>query len=338
MRHWLILGGLLSFGFLAGVGGAVSHDFGVVRCDAPVDRCAAAAALTLAPDAEALCRSAASPTDDSSIERRFSRAMQRYNKQGKVVAREVLMGQLERKTCDRSFARPSSQELNAEQVYARLKPSTVLVGSIYNCGRCSRWHTGLASGFVVGSDGVIATNHHVVESDRKDALGVMLADGRVFPVKEVLAANEAADVALVKIDVKGLIALPLRVDAPVGARVYVLGHPDGQYFSFSEGLIARYLRLRVKAGVRPRRMAITADFAKGSSGSPVVDASGAVVGIVSSTRSIYYNDVKGDPRNLQMVLKHCVTGADVAALVADSASAKPKIEAKPARRPQPRLY
>jgi S1-C subfamily serine protease len=53
-------------------------------------------------------------------------------------------------------------------------------------------------------------------------------------------------------------------------------------------------------------MAITADYAKGSSGGPVLNARGEVVGMVSSTNSIYYTREKGQNQNLQMVIKSCV--------------------------------
>ena len=57
-------------------------------------------------------------------------------------------------------------------------------------------------------------------------------------------------------------------------------------------------------------MSITADYAKGSSGGPVVDDAGHVVGMVSTTESIYYGSRANDPKDpkgpLQMVVKNCV--------------------------------
>ena len=62
-------------------------------------------------------------------------------------------------------------------------------------------------------------------------------------------------------------------------------------------------------------MQITADFARGSSGGPVLDARGRAVGMVASTGSVHYNNDHGEQKNLQMVFKECVTADAIRALV-----------------------
>ena len=52
-------------------------------------------------------------------------------------------------------------------------------------------------------------------------------------------------------------------------------------------------------------MAITAEFAKGSSGGPVFDEKGNVIGLAASTVSIYYHEGQGKKDNLQMVQRQC---------------------------------
>ena len=54
-------------------------------------------------------------------------------------------------------------------------------------------------------------------------------------------------------------------------------------------------------------IAITADFAKGSSGAPVFNEFGAVIGSVNNTQSTYYSEKNGVKNNLQMVFKNTVS-------------------------------
>jgi len=68
--------------------------------------------------------------------------------------------------------------------------------------------------------------------------------------------------------------------------------------------VARHTLWRTKAGVEAF-MSITADFAKGSSGCPVLDEHGTVIGIVNNTESIYYDDDGHRKQlDLQMVVKN----------------------------------
>jgi len=62
-------------------------------------------------------------------------------------------------------------------------------------------------------------------------------------------------------------------------------------------------------------MAVTADFARGSSGGPAFNDCGNVVGFVCSTSSVYYKVGQGRKDDLQMVFKNCVTAASVLKLI-----------------------
>ena len=170
----------------------------------------------------------------------------------------------------------------------------------------SKWHTSMASAFAIGQDGIIVTNHHVLAEDEGEILGAMDAEGTVYGVEKVLAANRAADLVILKLRDAKLIPMSLGKPANVGADVWVISHPNRKLYTMTKGTVSRY-HMIFKNGQKPgRRMSITADYAKGSSGAPVFNHKGQVVGVVSATSSIYYSIENGKKENLQMVVKNCI--------------------------------
>lgn len=218
--------------------------------------------------------------------------------------------------------------------YEELAKSVYIIGSVTKCGKCEKWHlASTATAWCLTSDGVLVTNHHVFAKAAGTSWGVCSVDGKVFRVLEVLATNEAADVALFQVDAKDLTPLPVGSDPEVGARVSIISHPDRRFFFRSTGEVARYLKYRARPSLKETIwMSVTADFARGSSGGPVLNADGEVVGMVSSTQSIYYGPPSKEvivtpsksvkevspPKNqgpLQMVVKNCVPLAALRAII-----------------------
>ena len=146
--------------------------------------------------------------------------------------------------------------------------------------------------------------YHVVNVPASQTLVAMTGDGRVVAVKEVLAANPNTDVAILRLDGSGFTPLPLDTDAPVGTAIRVLSHPDNHFFTFSEGIVSRYVSVPLeKDAGEVTMMAVTADFGAGSSGAPAFNERGGVVGMVNNTQSLYYDAKRG--KDLQMVFKQC---------------------------------
>jgi S1-C subfamily serine protease len=129
------------------------------------------------------------------------------------------------------------------------------------------------------------TNCHVVDTTNERTMVVMTADSHVYPVQRVLAASPADDLAILQVDARGLQPLPLADGAdaaPVASAVSVIGYPDGRFFCYTSGGISQYMK--IPAGGRSvDAVAITAEYARGSSGAPVLDSQGQVVAVVSST-------------------------------------------------------
>jgi serine protease Do len=194
-----------------------------------------------------------------------------------------------------------------------------LISSVYLCGKCDKWHLGgTASAWALTADGLMVTNHHVFAKAKGGAMGVCGADGKTHRIIEVVAADEANDIAIFRVDAKDLKPLPIGPDAKVGSSVEVVSHPERRFFTHTFGKVSRYHQLPGKAD-KPKRvmMSITADYAKGSSGGPVLDAEGRVIGMVASTQSIYYESSARDKLKgpLQMVVKNCVPVSAISAML-----------------------
>lgn len=193
------------------------------------------------------------------------------------------------RTCKLALPPPQARRLDPEDVYDLAQKSVLVFGSVvgddgeYEGGR-------LATAWVLTADGVAVTNWHVLEgAEDKERFGAMTWDGRTLPLVGVLAADKAADLAVVQLDAKGLTPLPLAAASPrVGSWVGVLGHPGDRYFTFTQGHVSRYTAQK-RADAPPERwMSITAEYAYGSSGSPVLDRTGAVVGMAALTEGLDY--------------------------------------------------
>src|ERR1700679_3453427 len=95
---------------------------------------------------------------------------------------------------------------------------------------------GLGSGVIISADGYVATNNHVV--DGADTVTVTLADGRELPAK-VVGRDPLTDIAVVKIDAKGLPAVTFADSAKikVGDRVLAVGNPFGIGETVTSGIV-----------------------------------------------------------------------------------------------------
>ena len=118
-----------------------------------------------------------------------------------------------------------------EELARDLKPSVVVVDSLGRDGE----QRGVGTGFVVHPDGLVATNLHVVGEARP--IRVTLSDGKVHAATAVHAFDRRLDLAVVKIDARGLPALPLADSDALqqGQEVVALGNPQGLEYSVVAG-------------------------------------------------------------------------------------------------------
>jgi S1-C subfamily serine protease len=185
-----------------------------------------------------------------------------------------------------------------DQIYERLSPGVVTVISIFEGGASlldEDGEGGQGSGFVLDSQGYVATNAHVVTIEgegagRAEEVFVEFADGNRVPA-EIVGDDPNADVALLKIDPAGLNLTPLRLGSSdnlqVGEPVAAIGSPFGEEQSLSIGVISAVDR-NIESLTRFRiGNAIQTDAAinPGNSGGPLLDARGRVIGVNAQIKS-----------------------------------------------------
>jgi hypothetical protein len=136
----------------------------------------------------------------------------------------------------------------------------------------------LGSGFFV-ADGVLATNVHVVRGT-STGQAKLVGQAKTYSIDGVVGVDAGADLALLK--VSGAKAPALQIDESsdlaVGDVVYAVGNPEGLEGTFSQGIVS---------GIRDvgpdKLLQITAPISPGSSGGPIIDGRGHVVGVAVAT-------------------------------------------------------
>jgi serine protease Do len=146
--------------------------------------------------------------------------------------------------------------------------------------------TGVGSGVILTSDGYILTNRHVVEDSR--SLTVALSDGRELAAT-IVRISDQTDLALIKVDATGLSAARVgdATTLKVGQTAIAIGSPLGTYTeTVTRGIVSgldRDITVTDAASRTQERLTglIQTDAAinPGNSGGPLLDASGAVIGI-----------------------------------------------------------
>ena len=159
------------------------------------------------------------------------------------------------------------------ELVRRIKPSAVAIETFDSHGeKLSR-----GSGFFIETDRIV-TNRHVLEGAFRAE--VHSSTGAMLPVKGVLAVDAEGDIAVLKIDAPtpAIRPLPLDKTSPQeGESVVVIGNPLGLEGSVTNGIVSAVRDIPTFG----RIIQITAAISAGSSGSPVVNMQGQVIGIAT---------------------------------------------------------
>ncbi|WKY48265.1 trypsin-like peptidase domain-containing protein [Eubacteriaceae bacterium ES3] len=141
--------------------------------------------------------------------------------------------------------------------------------------------TSVGSGFILTSDGYIATNHHVVEGG--STITVSLDDGSTYE-GDLIWSDSVLDMAIIKIDAKDLPVLELgdSDDISVGELAVAVGNPMGLNFerTVTSGIVSALNRsIPLDNGLAEDLIQTDASINEGNSGGPLVNKNGKVIGI-----------------------------------------------------------
>jgi tetratricopeptide (TPR) repeat protein len=168
---------------------------------------------------------------------------------------------------------PSTVQDSLPELVRRIKPSAVAIETFDAHGaKLSR-----GSGFFIDVDRVV-TNRHVIEGAFRAE--VHSSAGTIYPVKGVLAVDAEGDIAVLKVEAPANQVRPLALDRTSpqeGESVVVIGNPFGLEGSVTNGIVSAVRDIPTFG----RIIQITAPISPGSSGSPVVNMQGQVIGVAT---------------------------------------------------------
>lgn len=184
---------------------------------------------------------------------------------------------------------PSAGSLSAAALKAQ--PSVVSINTLQKQGsRPFPWGSqeeggeGLGSGVIISKDGLILTNHHVVEG--ADAIEVVLHDGQSTDA-EVIGTDPETDLALLRVKLPNLPAITLGDEkrTRVGDVVLAIGNPFGVGQTVTSGIISALGRNQLGINTFENFIQTDAAINPGNSGGPLMNSHGEVIGINTAIAS-----------------------------------------------------
>ena len=172
-----------------------------------------------------------------------------------------------------TFSSASGQE-NLPVLIKKAEPAIVVIVTYDQEGKT----LGQGSGFFINREGDVVTNFHVLEEASRAV--IRTNDGKEFPVDKIVAEDKAGDLMRVSVKIPKETARPLSVVTTlpeVGERIVVIGTPLGLDKTVSDGIVSAVREIPGFGSI----IQLTAPISPGSSGSPVINMKGEVVGVAT---------------------------------------------------------
>lgn len=172
------------------------------------------------------------------------------------------------------FAFPALAQENLPEIVKKIEPSTVVILTYDK----DRKIIGQGSGFFISKEGDVITNRHVLAGAQYAE--IKTTDGKVYPITLIVAEDEKADVIRASVNIPKESVRPLSVSISIpeaGKQVAVIDSPLGLERTVSEGIVSAVREIPAFGKIYQ----ITAPISPGSSGSPVVNMKGEVIGVAT---------------------------------------------------------
>jgi len=180
--------------------------------------------------------------------------------------------------CIASVSSTLSQE-NLPAIVKKVEPSVVVIMTYDEEGEILVQ----GSGFFISKNGDVVTSLHVLQGAIRAE--VKTADGNVYPVKNILAEDQESDLILVSVEISTNAVHPLPISRSLpekGEWIIVIGSPLGLEQTVADGIVSAVRKIpALTSGTYENIIQITAPISQGSSGSPVVNMKGEVIGIAT---------------------------------------------------------
>lgn len=167
-----------------------------------------------------------------------------------------------------------AKTMTVAELVRSVKPAVVYIATFDAKGQ----QEGLGSGFVVDAAGLVVTNLHVIQGAK--ALSVKMADGEMYDKVEIVDYDARRDIAVLKVKPYGklpAVALGDSDRVEIGEDAVAVGNPKGMEHTVTSGLISA---IRQDEGYK--LIQISVPISPGSSGGPLFDRHGRVIGITTA--------------------------------------------------------
>ena len=173
-----------------------------------------------------------------------------------------------------AFPFSAKADENLVELVKKTKPAVVLIQTFDKDNK----PLGQGSGFFVNNKGHIVTNHHVIEGAYRAT--VKTSSGMEYPVEGIIAKNADADIVKLVVNIPDANTPFLNLSEIVpseGQDIVVIGNPLGLESTVSAGIVSAVRDIPAFGKI----LQITAPISPGSSGSPVINSKGEVIGIAT---------------------------------------------------------